>query len=397
MRLAGDLVQLAAPEDVETAEEAVRVLLPLVLDATTEGLVDFALSTLERVLGSAESDAFAQRLYYRLFSQCHQISSTFEEEIAAKTTDAAAVSTGAATSSNMTTTKRRRKSASIDDSAAGAVPSPTSLDERILHEIFKFLEMNLDRAPLQDAIAQFYAARYVDTRALYRIADSLLFPYICPDSRFRKEKTPPFTSKIAKITTAAMTSTAPTSTPTSLLSLLLSSGNEKLSPGYGNKVLKFFNRLFQLVNETCPSSGWTGCSGGGVGGIVGSRKTSVDASSAVVPPPPAPPAVLLPPYASLPILPAPPNPLVHPLVQLCSSMTTLGDIGETRLSAWLSTLILGRNVQASDKEATVHYGAPAAGSPEDEMFSSASSSLAFTERRSGLRVNDDLRCVLASL
>ena len=168
VRLAGDLVQLSAPDDVDAMEEAISVFLPLVLDATTEGLVDFALSTLERVLGSPESDGFASRLYSRLFQTCHQILTAYEEEARVAATTALSKSTtpdpvGPITgvpSSNPS--KRRRKSPSVDESlaAASAAASSLAIDERILQEILKFFEMNLDRGPLQEAIAQFFAARY---------------------------------------------------------------------------------------------------------------------------------------------------------------------------------------------------------------------------------------------
>ena len=44
--------------------------------------------------------------------------------------------------------------------AASAAASSLTIDERILQEILKFFEMNLDRGPLQEAIAQFFVARY---------------------------------------------------------------------------------------------------------------------------------------------------------------------------------------------------------------------------------------------
>ena len=84
---------------------------------------------------------------------------------AAKSNNVDAVTTGttAPPSGAESLAKRRRKSPSVDDSiGASTSTSPTTLDERILHEIIKFFEMNLDRAPLQDAIAQFYAARLLD-------------------------------------------------------------------------------------------------------------------------------------------------------------------------------------------------------------------------------------------
>ena len=165
VRLAGDLVQLSAPEDVETAEEAVNVMLPLVLDATTEGLVDFAMATLERVLGPSEGGAFERSLFYRLFSQCHQILTNFEEELEASSLAAPNSASEAATTllpsaptaaSTANQSKRRRKSPSIDESEASTV---SSLDERILHEIIKFIDANIDRESLQHAMLQFYSAR----------------------------------------------------------------------------------------------------------------------------------------------------------------------------------------------------------------------------------------------
>ena len=156
----------------------------------------------------------------------------------------------------------------------------------------------------------------------------------------------------------------------------MSSGNEDLSPGYTNKVLKFFNRLFQLVHDTCPTSGWSGVA-------------SIPAAPSVVAAAPPPPPVLLPPYVSSPLLPAPPTPLIPPLIQLCSSLTKLADLDDARLSAWLSTLILGRPLKAGEHEdAMASLSWSIAQSPEDEMFSSASSSLAFAEKPAETQVSD---------
>ena len=69
-------------------------------------------------------------------------------------------------------------------------------------------------------------------------------------------------------------------------------------------------------------------------------------------------------------------------------MTALADVETPRLTNWLSVVILGVNLETIDEEdvTALTYGAGAVGSPEDEMFSSASSSLAFAEKGKEARV-----------
>lgn len=164
-----------------------------------------------------------------------------------------------------------------------------------------------------------------------------------------------------------------TETPTSsLLSLLLSSGNPRLSPKYAKKVLQLFTRVFELAYEFPNVSSWT------------------STPTPPMPPPPAPPTALLPPYAQGASCPT----VLANLMKLCSSLTALADVETFRLTNWLSVIILGGDMETMDKEdAVASVLVSAAGpvsSPEDEMFSSASSFLAFIDKGTEARVSQSV-------
>jgi E3 ubiquitin-protein ligase UBR4 len=51
----------------------VKVLFPLIFDATTEYLADFVTQTVSRVLGPVEDNEFTARTYAHMLSVCHDI------------------------------------------------------------------------------------------------------------------------------------------------------------------------------------------------------------------------------------------------------------------------------------------------------------------------------------
>lgn len=53
--------------------QVVRTLLPLILESSTESVAEISSTSLERILGPAESDAFLARIYERLVTGCHNI------------------------------------------------------------------------------------------------------------------------------------------------------------------------------------------------------------------------------------------------------------------------------------------------------------------------------------
>lgn len=53
--------------------QAVRALLPLILESSTESVAEISSTSLERILGPAESDAFLARIYERLVTGCYNI------------------------------------------------------------------------------------------------------------------------------------------------------------------------------------------------------------------------------------------------------------------------------------------------------------------------------------
>lgn len=53
--------------------QVVRTLLPLILESSTESVAEISSTSLERILGPAESDAFLARIYERLVTGCYSI------------------------------------------------------------------------------------------------------------------------------------------------------------------------------------------------------------------------------------------------------------------------------------------------------------------------------------
>lgn len=53
--------------------QIVRTLLPLLLESSTESVAEISTTSLERILGPSESDAFLGRIYERLVTGCYNI------------------------------------------------------------------------------------------------------------------------------------------------------------------------------------------------------------------------------------------------------------------------------------------------------------------------------------
>ncbi|XP_064650064.1 E3 ubiquitin-protein ligase UBR4-like isoform X3 [Lineus longissimus] len=139
--------------DASSSDAMVDTLFPLIHDATTEYLADFVTLTLERVLGPMDGDDFTQKVFEYVLERCQDLL--------------------------------------INHSA-----TKCSFDERIFHDVLKFMENHLEKPPAKKAFEKVF------TRS------------------------------------------------GSLTSILLSTANENLSPTYGTKVLKFFNKLFQLAEKS---------------------------------------------------------------------------------------------------------------------------------------------------
>lgn len=53
--------------------QVVSTLLPLLLESSTESVAEISSTSLERILGPSESDAFLARIYERLVTGCYNI------------------------------------------------------------------------------------------------------------------------------------------------------------------------------------------------------------------------------------------------------------------------------------------------------------------------------------
>lgn len=56
-----------------SSDELVQVLLPMMLDATTENMADFAVLTLEQILESSDGDKFQTKVYYEALRHIHEL------------------------------------------------------------------------------------------------------------------------------------------------------------------------------------------------------------------------------------------------------------------------------------------------------------------------------------
>ncbi|TWW56459.1 E3 ubiquitin-protein ligase UBR4 [Takifugu flavidus] len=110
VRLTGDLI---VTEELNPTQ-VVRTLLPLILESSTESVAEISSTSLERVLGPAESDAFLARIYERLVTGCHNII------------------------------------ANHSDPSSG-------LDESVLEECLQYLEKQLESSQVRKAMEEFFS------------------------------------------------------------------------------------------------------------------------------------------------------------------------------------------------------------------------------------------------
>uniref|UniRef100_A0A8C2GSI0 Ubiquitin protein ligase E3 component n-recognin 4 n=1 Tax=Cyprinus carpio TaxID=7962 RepID=A0A8C2GSI0_CYPCA len=110
VRLTGDLI---VTEDLNSPQ-VIRTLLPLLLESSTESVAEICSTTLERILGPAESDAFLALVYERLITGCYNII------------------------------------ANHSDPNSG-------LDESILEECLQYLEKQLESSQVRKAMEEFFS------------------------------------------------------------------------------------------------------------------------------------------------------------------------------------------------------------------------------------------------
>ncbi|KAK1898672.1 E3 ubiquitin-protein ligase UBR4 [Dissostichus eleginoides] len=110
VRLTGDLI---VTEELNPSQ-VVRTLLPLLLESSTESVAEISSTSLERILGPAESDAFLARIYERLVTGCYNIIAHHSD--------------------------------------------PTSgLDESVLEECLQYLEKQLESIQVRKAMEEFFS------------------------------------------------------------------------------------------------------------------------------------------------------------------------------------------------------------------------------------------------
>ncbi|XP_035230057.1 E3 ubiquitin-protein ligase UBR4-like [Stegodyphus dumicola] len=112
VRFAGDLI-IWCPEN-NSSKEMIRVMLPLLLDATTESLGDYTTLALERLIGAPEGDEYLSFNYFEVLTQSYDLLINHSNK-------------------------------------------ESDVDERILHECLKFMEGLLDKSAGKKAMETFFA------------------------------------------------------------------------------------------------------------------------------------------------------------------------------------------------------------------------------------------------
>ncbi|XP_042908898.2 E3 ubiquitin-protein ligase UBR4 [Parasteatoda tepidariorum] len=111
VRFAGDLI-IWCPEN-NSSKEMIRVMLPLLLDATTESLGDYTTLALERLIGAPDSDEYLSYNYLEVLTQSYYLLINHSNK-------------------------------------------ESDVDERILHECLKFMEGLLDKTAGKKAMESFF-------------------------------------------------------------------------------------------------------------------------------------------------------------------------------------------------------------------------------------------------
>ncbi|XP_078094991.1 E3 ubiquitin-protein ligase UBR4 isoform X5 [Mustelus asterias] len=114
VRLTGDLI-VWCPDELNPPQ-VIHTLLPLLLETSTESVSEISSTSLERILGPAESDEFLARVYERLITSCYNII------------------------------------ANHSDPNSG-------LDETILEECLQYLEKQLESSQARKAMEEFFSER----------------------------------------------------------------------------------------------------------------------------------------------------------------------------------------------------------------------------------------------
>ncbi|XP_075046927.1 E3 ubiquitin-protein ligase UBR4 isoform X4 [Mixophyes fleayi] len=134
VRLTGDLI-VWCPEDLNS-RQLIQSLLFLLLESSTESVAELCSTSLERVLGPAESDEFLSRVYEKLITGCYNIL------------------------------------AHHSDPSSG-------LDESILEECLQFLEKQLETSQTRKAMEEFFTERGELVQIMMATANESLSAKFC--------------------------------------------------------------------------------------------------------------------------------------------------------------------------------------------------------------------------
>ncbi|XP_057678820.1 E3 ubiquitin-protein ligase UBR4 isoform X1 [Corythoichthys intestinalis] len=132
VRLTGDLI---VTEELDPTQ-IVRTLLPLLLESSTESVAEMCTTSLERILGPSESDAFLSRIYERLVTGCYNII------------------------------------ANHSDPNSG-------LDESVLEECLQYLEKQLESVQVRKAMEEFFSFRGELVQIMMATANESLSAKFC--------------------------------------------------------------------------------------------------------------------------------------------------------------------------------------------------------------------------
>ncbi|XP_065311151.1 E3 ubiquitin-protein ligase UBR4 isoform X4 [Dermacentor albipictus] len=111
VRFAQDVYSWSAED--KFSNDLLRAMLPLLLDATTESQTDFVMLALEGIIGSSDTEEFAQHVYEEMLANCYELVINYSHK-------------------------------------------ESELNELVFHECLKFMESLLDKQPGKKALEKFF-------------------------------------------------------------------------------------------------------------------------------------------------------------------------------------------------------------------------------------------------
>lgn len=146
--------------------QVVHTLLPLILESSTESVAEISSTSLERILGPAESDAFLARIYERLVTGCYNIIANHSDPSRYKNMAQLRFIHYIFIVTHCKWVKAVCSSAlevilTICLNLAVSFCFLSGLDESVLEECLQYLEKQLENSQVRKAMEEFFSFRWV--------------------------------------------------------------------------------------------------------------------------------------------------------------------------------------------------------------------------------------------